>query len=73
MLHGEAIIYISRFTQQNYGYNSIQCEGTNLWDSIPEDLKNTKSQYSIKKKSSGSLGQKNDLPLSPSQDTRSTI
>ena len=30
--------------------DSIQCKGKNLWNSIPEHLKNTKSQYSIKKK-----------------------
>ena len=38
-------IYIS-----SYGHYPIQCKGTNLWNAIPEDLHNTKSQYSIKKK-----------------------
>ena len=33
-----------------YGYYSIQCKGTNLWNSIPEDLKNTKSHYNIARK-----------------------
>ena len=39
-----------QFYRTNYGYYSIQCKGTNLWNSIPDDLRNTNSQYSIKKK-----------------------
>ena len=39
-----------QFYRTNYGYYSIQCKGTELWNSFPEDLKNTKSRYSIKKK-----------------------
>ena len=46
MLHGKAIIYISSSTEQT----TAVIQGANLWNSIPEDLKNTKSQYSIKKK-----------------------
>ena len=37
-------IYIS-----SYGHYPIQCKRTNLWNAIPEDLNNTKSQYGIKK------------------------
>ena len=53
MLHGEAIIYISSFTAENKLRLSLiqySGKGKNLWNSIPEHLKNTKSQYSIKKK-----------------------
>ena len=41
-----------QFYKTNYGHYPIQCKRTNLWNAIPEDLNNTKSQYSIKNKSS---------------------
>ena len=43
-------IHIKQFYRRNYGYYSIQCKKTILWNSISEDLKNTKSQYEKFKK-----------------------
>ena len=46
-----------QYYRTNYGTFSIQCKGTNLWNSMPDEFKSVNSPYSFKKKVKQYLGQ----------------